>query len=312
MRDLLTHLTIPNAEGSSPLPSLLWTALDGLEQAHIRQGAGRAAMPSLDEWSNLLRALDAKGVDARELPAMLRLSRRAVRTRVTAGVRKGWVEVSKYGRGRTVARLTARGSEVAARWQPLQEAAEERWTRDLGTVRAARLRAVLEVAVARIPLELPHYPASYGLADASITGGYGQDWKSVPRSPGDTVSFLPVGALLSELIVAFAMDYETRSPVALSLSTTILLRIPPQGCAIEEIGHSVGVSALHRHGFVRIERQRGTGVIHLTSNGTAVRENYHDRIKAVETEWRDRPGGRAVLALRTALEAVVTAVLPPH
>jgi hypothetical protein len=54
-----------------------------------------------------------------------------------------------------------------------------------------------------------------------------------------------------------------------------------------------------------------TGMIYLTSEGTSVRENYHDRIKAIEREWRDRLGGRTVPALRTALEAVVTAALPP-
>jgi hypothetical protein len=108
------------------------------------------------------------------------------------------------------------------------------------------------------------------------------------------------------------MDYETRSPVALSLSAAILVRIPAEGRPMEALGHSVGVSALRRHGFVRVEHQRGTWMIYLTSEGTSVRENYHDRIKAVEREWRDRLGGRTGPALRTALEAVVTAALPPH
>ena len=42
----------------------------------------------------------------------------------------------------------------------------------------------------------------------------------MPREGGDTVSHLPLSALVSEALVAFAMDYEEESPVALSLSTT--------------------------------------------------------------------------------------------
>jgi len=57
------------------------------------------------------------------------------------------------------------------------------------------LRNSLEEVVAAIPLEHPHYPASYAAADASITGGNGLDWKAVSRGDGDTVSSLPRSAL---------------------------------------------------------------------------------------------------------------------
>jgi hypothetical protein len=137
------------------LPSLLWTAQCGLERAYIAEGAGSGHMPSLDHWANLQRALDEAGIDRRELPAILRLSRRAVRSRVLSAARNGWVEEMRLGRGRATVRLTARGSDIAARWKPLQDAAEERWQAKVGADRTARLRQALEETVSALPWSIP-------------------------------------------------------------------------------------------------------------------------------------------------------------
>jgi hypothetical protein len=176
---------------SDTLPSLLWAALDGLERAYVDEGAGR--MPSLEQWANLLRVLDDRGVRYRELPALLRLSKRAVRSRLSSAIRNGWVEELKSGRDQATVRLTVFGFDVGARWKPLQDSAEDRWREKVGADRTSRLRPSLEELVAMMPLEHPHYPASYGAAD----GGNGQDWKGVPRKNGDTVSHLPLSALIS-------------------------------------------------------------------------------------------------------------------
>jgi len=211
----------------------------------------------------------------------------------------------RLGRGQATLRLSARGSDIAARWVPLQHAAEERWRAKVGVDRTARLRGALESTVSALPLEHPHYPASYGAADASITGGDGQDWKPVPREGGDTVSQLPLSALISEALVAFAMDYEEKSPVALSLSATVIKRIPPQGRPLREIGNPVGISALERHGFVRVVGDKGSETATLTPKGHAVSEAYRERVREVESDWRDRFGDETVTSLRRALADVV-------
>jgi hypothetical protein len=193
------------------------------------------------------------------------LSKRAVRSRVSLAARHGLVEELKASRGGGIVRLTLRGSDVAARWKALQQAAEERWQATVGTHWSGKLlRASLEDLVAALPLEHPHYPASYGAADASITGGNGEDWKAVPRVDGDTVSDLPLSALISESLVAFAMQYEEQSPVALSLSTDVIRRIPVGGRPRRELATSPGVSALIRHGFVRVSGASGKEIASLT------------------------------------------------
>jgi hypothetical protein len=289
---------------SATLPALLWTAFGGLERAYIREGAGADGMPLLDQWANLIRALNLAGTDRRELPTIVRLSKRAVRSRISLATRNGWVEELKLTRGQTTVRLTALGSVVATRWRSLQHAAEERWRAEVGADRTSKLRASLEQITARLPLEHPQYPASYGAADASITGGNGRDWKAVPRKSGSSFSDLALSALLSQALVAFAMNYEKRSPVALSLSAIVIKRIPLEGRPLHGLGPSAGISALDRHGFVRLSGNKGGEVIYLTRKGVAVRDAYNERIQAVEAEWRNGFGNGLVTALRLALEDV--------
>lgn len=201
-------------------------------------------------------------------------------------------------------RLTASGSDVAARWTLLQDSAENQWRAKVDVARFDKLRASLENVVAALPLEHPHYPASYGAADASVTGGNGQDWKTVPREGGDTVSDLPLSALLSQALVAFAMGYEENSPVALSLSIAVIKRIPAGGSPVQGLGNSAGISALIRHGFVRVEGDEDSEVAHLTPKDLAVSCACDERIQAVETKWRNEFGTEIVNALRQALNDV--------
>lgn len=254
-------------------------------------------MPSLAQWSNLLRVLDTDGVEHRELPTLLRLSRRAVRSRLGAAGRLGWT-----GESRGMAYLTADGSRVATDWSLLRQSAEERWRNAVSAGRAGRLRDALTNLVAVLPLEHPHYPAGYGVADASITGGPGQDWKPVHRERGDTVSALATAALLSQAIVAFAMAYEEMAPVSLLVSDRVIDRVPTDGCPAQQFGLPDGVSALVRHGY--LDQQRT--VVRLTDRGRAVRDAYRERLHAVERQWRERFGDEVVTQLRDVLGEIAT------
>ena len=66
----------------------------------------------------------------------------------------------------------------------------------------------------------------------------------------------------------------------------------------------MGVSALERHGFVRVIGAGGSDIVTLTTNGRAVSEAYGERVRAVEADWRDRFGDENVASLRRALADV--------
>ncbi|HLH03846.1 MAG TPA: hypothetical protein VKX25_13830 [Bryobacteraceae bacterium] len=270
--------------------------LDGLERAYIAEGAGHAGMPSLDEWANLLRVIEERGVERRDLPRLLRLSKRAVRTRLATALRRGWIT------GDRRVSLTKSGAEIARCWRRLEAQAEAHWCERTGAENARQLRTALEVFVSQLPLEHPHYPANYGLVDASITGGSGMDWRAVPRAAGDTLCELSMTALLAQTAVAFAMEYEQRSPVALAWNGSMLQRIPPEGRAAREVGANVAVAALRRHGFLT-----GEDVLRLTARGRAASEGHAAWIREVEAEWRERFGAERMAALQQALERAAAA-----
>jgi hypothetical protein len=287
---------------SSPLPLALYTVLRGLERTYLEEDVGSPAVPALDLWANLLRVIDAAGIDRRKLPVLLRLSVRAVRTRVSTAVRRDWVEELKSDQNGRIVRLTSYGSVLAVRCKNLLQSAEDVWQTKVGLHVSNQLRTALEDLVAAFPLEHPHYPASYGLADARITGGNGVDWTPVYRTGTNTVSHLSLSALLSQALVAFAMQYEELSPVALSLSADVIRQIPAEGRPLQELGRSPGVSALIRHGFIRVSGSRGREIALLTKNGLKVHGEYEKRIHTVATSWQRQFGKHRVAALIFALE----------
>jgi hypothetical protein len=178
----------------------------------------------------------------------------------------------------------------------------------VGVDRSKRLRASLEKIVSAFPLEHPHYPSSYGSADASVTGGNGEDWKPVFRNKGDSVSSLSISSLVAQTLMAFAIDYERVPPVALALSASVIMHIPPKGRLVNELGNSVGVAALIRHGFLRVTGERDRLTAFLTQRGQTVNARYDERIGAVETDWCERFGNVAVAQLRRTLEEVTGTV----
>ena len=290
------------------LISALSTALRELERAYILERDQFDGIPTIDEWANLLRVLGSTPTDNPKLPAMVRLSKRAVRSRVLSALRKGWIQEAKLGPGVMTVRLTERGCKVANSWNSLQARAEERWRSEIGIERFDTLLRSLGGCVSLLPFEYPHYPASYGAADASITGGNGVDWTGVPRTNRASVLGLPMLALLSQALVAFAMSYEDRSPVALSLSSAVIRLIPPEGCSRKGLGHSVGISALMRHGFLRSDINRGNEFLYLTPSGASVQELYDQRISAVEAEWRLLFGDDTFVELELAVKSIVRAL----
>ena len=194
-------------DGVGDSPHIAWAVLGALERAYIDEGAGVGSMPSLDQWANLIRVIGSAGTNLRKLPAKVRLSKRAVRSRLSSAARHGFVEEVTSGRGQTAVRLTVQGAEIAARWRLLQDAAEEKWRAQIGMGRTDSLRSCLERVVAIMQLEHPHYPASYGAADASIMGGNGKDWEGVPPQDRRQRFNLPLSALLSQTVVAFTRNY---------------------------------------------------------------------------------------------------------
>ena len=313
---------MPRAE-VPPIPVLLSHVLGSLTAGLEEVVNKKQEMPSLAVWSNVLRCVvDGKrdGIDDRELPEAARISKRLAVAAVKGSARRGWLDVEPItGAGKHSRVHLSKVGWVAARaWPEKLASLDDDWKR-------SALRTAFEELVGQLPFELPHFPASYGTADISASGApwavrnkqnkkddlplHGTDWKPVFRGEGDTVSHLPLTALLSQALMAFTIDYENGVRWSLAGTALLLPHIDADPRPLENLpeGHGIagnGKSGPERHGVVSVTsdpKDARRKLVALTSLGTAIKTHHPVRLDAVEKEWRERFGDRLIDDLCDAL-----------
>jgi hypothetical protein len=309
------------------LAVLLSRVLGGLT-ADLRQPSDPAnSVASLAVWSNVLRCV-GDGCSERGLAQEARISKRLATSAVTGAARRGWLTASPGTAGREL-RLTNVGRTSTDVWQERLSALDAEWSH-------SSLRTALESLVAQFPVELPYFPASYGAADPSAIGGsfvpaspdhdvpaHGRDWRPVVRGDGDTVSAVPLTGLLSQALVAFAIEYEARPRWPLASTTLVVqhLRAEPTPLADVPGDHGIagnGKSLLERHGVAVVTTDPTNPkrrLVQLTPRGDAIRRNHVHALAECEAAWRERFDDDVVADLRTALSAsrwASNSTLPDH
>ena len=320
----------PAALSRAPLPTLLGRALGAFTRAYERSRREDVPIPQLGAWATVLRVVDAKGTDQEAIVRRAVASKRAVVVIVGRLERLGVLGVEsrsvegRRGKARIV-RLTPAGEAARKAAAALADEVEEHWRQRYGGDTVDRLRVALSGVVDQFPVELPHHVTGYGAADPSVTGGdyvledpgppripaRGQDWPVVRREPGDTSRELPLPALLSQTLAAFAIDYERERLGSLQLVSNFLRFVPDDGIALAEARTLGGVSGngktLHeRHLDVVVEPGSGRDPrrrVHLTPKGRRMRDAYPHLVGEVEDRWRDEYR-EAVPALRSSLTSM--------
>ena len=315
-----------------PLNELLSDVLLALTREYEEAGAGDDPPPSLLLWSGLLRGLRPEGITVGQLTREVRLSKRAVLGWLGPGATWGYLVTERDGRARIGDRVdvTDKWRAAAGEWGGVEAAALKAWRKRVGAPAAKELRAALEDLVSRFGLELPHYPVGYGPVDWSMLGGsyrpakpgppripaHGADWSPVLRGDGDTVSELPIPALVSQALVWFQMEGESIG-VYPQLVIDVLRRIPPSGVPLESqppLGRATGdgKSGFERHGVLKVKTdKRGQKRVHLTGLSKMLLQRYESGPEQIEGDWRDEYGRAVVDRLRAALEATAASLDPP-
>lgn len=312
-----------------PLPTLLGRAIGAftLDYDHAR---GEHSLPQLGTWANVLRVIDGEGTDQRQLARRSVISRRAAEVVVTRLERFRRVAVEKQAikgkRGKTkLVRLTASGAAGTALAGARVDMVQADWRQRFGGNAVDRLRDALSAVVDRLPVELPHYPAGYGAGDPSVTGGdyvpedpgppripaHGQDWPVVLREPGSDTRHLPLPALLSQVLAAFAIDYEREQFGSLPAASNFLRLVGDDGMTLGRAQVLGGVSgngkSLHeRHRDVVVEPGRPRDMsrrVFLTPKGRRVRDAYPNLVMEIEDQWHKQYAA-AIPPMRTTLMAM--------
>lgn len=304
------------------LPTLVGRPLAALARevaaAHVRPRC------RLAWWADVLRVFDGEPVPQREFRARTRVSSRVTTPALRAFSQWGWVVVEGEPR-RKVVRLTDRGRDVASVWRAVPADVEGRWRASFGSERIDRLRAALAALVGQLPLELPHYPATYGFADqtvaaalgsdmARLAGGglkpgvdHGADWRPVLRAgtgaEAGELDDLPLHSLLSQALVGFALDYEGEDHGAFEVAATVLRHVGDDGTPLvpplfpeglpRKAEYTVPRFALGEVDRVR-DRGRRAEVLRLGERGRAWRDAYAPTVARVTAAWRASYGAAVV------------------
>ena len=314
----------------TPLPTLLGRVLGTFTRDYDRARGEDGAVPQLPAWANVLRVIDPGGTDQQDIVPRAVVAQRIARIAVARLERRGRVVVEprtipgRRGKARIVL-LTDEGATARTRAERLVATLHDDWRQRFGDDAIDRLRDALASVVNRLPIELPHHVTGYGEGDPSVTGGdyypeqagppripaHGQEWPVVLRETGSDASSLPLPALLSQVLAAFAIDYDRERLGGLNRTSNFLRFVADEGMTLERAQTLGGVSGngktLHeRHLDVVVEPGRPrdmTRRVYPTPKSRRARDAYPHLVMEIEKGWSDAYGD-AIPALRAVLETV--------
>jgi DNA-binding MarR family transcriptional regulator len=217
-----------------------------------------------------------------------------------------------------VLRATAAGLRAREIWRPLPEFVEQRWRERLGADQLSRLRDPLTSMVSRLDPGLPDCLPILGAALLS----QGPDSRLPPRPDGTAPEALPLSALLSRVLLAFALEYEREAGLSLAVAANVLRVLRAEGTRLRDLPALTGTSTesvrwalgiLTRRDLAAEEpdpaASRGK-VARLTPRGVDAQHLYHELTGTIERHWHDRFTPGVTGALRASLEPLAAGQPP--
>jgi len=349
------HGASPASQGRPPLSALLSQALVAFtieadnEAEHrlphrttnygISPGAAAASrggpwLTSLLMWANCLRFLPDDGITLAEL-------RRRAKTDTNLDGMRRWRYVTytpepvrgKSPRPDAIVRPTAAGGLARDIWRDVTEEVEARWRDRFGAETIDALRAALAGIAADLDPALPDcLPIlGYGLYSRTPvmdTSGSAASTDAASAAAAPRAVDLPLWALLSKVLLAFAVEYERDPRPSLAIGANVLRVLTADSVRTRDIKSLAGISkesvamalgVLTKAGLVTADPVIGGPdpaggrfkITRLTDRGVAARDEYPALTADIEGRWRTRFGPGRVTALRAALEPLAAGDPPP-
>ena len=275
---------------------------------------------SLVMWTNCMQFVGEDGITVRRLEELARTN-----TNLNAMQPWGYIRVApdpadsrpKPPRSGWVIRATTAGRKAQEIWRPLFGVIEKRWQERFGKDEIERLRKSLCDVISQFDIELPDcLPIlGYGLFSK------GHDYKR--RAPGtrkdedNDGSTLPLSALLSRALLAFALEFEAESELSLAISANVVRVLDEKGVRVRDLPRISGVAKeqikialgfLQKRGCVVIvsdPASRTAKLARLTPKGLRAQPSYHQLVGVIEERWQARFGKDCTRELRNSLERLV-------
>jgi DNA-binding MarR family transcriptional regulator len=264
-------------------------------------------------WANFMQFAGGDGVPLREIDDLARITN-------PAGLERwGYITVRPDPadqrpappRRDWIVRPTRAGRRAQEVWEPLAGIIEGRWRDRFGAEAITALRDALQALLTRAGGELPRYlPVVRNEMFAEVAGFR-------PRPPASGADARPdLSVLLSQVLLAFTLDFERESALSLPICTNALRVLTERGVPVRDLPQLTGVSkeALGMAAGVLARRScavtgpdpaasRGK-LVHLTPGGRAAQDDCTRLLDAVERRWRARYGATQIGALRRSLQSV--------
>src|SRR5690349_9412989 len=293
--------------------------------SHGASGPGDGApapwLVSLAMWENCMRYITGEPTTVGDLEARARTG-----TNLDGMRRWGYLTIDGTARKvhsarpgpAAVLRATAGGLRAREVWRPLPGFIEQRWRDRLGADQLSRLRDPLISMVSRLDPGLPDCLPILGPALLS----QGPDPRLPPRPDGTAPEALPLSALLSRALLAFALEYEREAGLALAVAANVLRVLGSEGTRLRDLPALTGTSkesvrwalGILTRGDLAAEEpdpaaSRGK-VARLTPEGLGAQHLYHELTGTIERRWHDRFTPDVTGALRASLEPLTVSQSP--
>ena len=258
---------------------------------------------SLVMWSNCMQFVGEDGVRVGELEELAR-----TKTNLDGMERWGYVTVEpdpadqrpKPPRSDWVIRATPAGRKAQEVWRPLFGMIEELWQERFGEDEIDQLRKSLLALIAQIDVDLPDcLPIlEYGLFSRRLD----RKRRKATERQVDSGTRLPLPALLSKVLLAFALQFEHDSDLSLAISANLVRVLDEKGIPVRDLPRLAGVSKeaikmamgiLTKGRYVVVESDpvaARTKLIRLTPKGQAAKDAYLRRLAFIEQRWQERFG----------------------
>ena len=290
--------------------------LDNEFERRMGEAGYFGARLSLVVWANLMRFAGEGAVSVRDLAAQALAPGNRMKFELGCLERWGFVVLrpdsgsehrAGWGSGRGIraewmVRLTPKGLTASRIWPPLFGEIEQRWERRFGQSEIGRLRRTLQGVADKLDVELPQGLPAHWLGTQEFPPRVERGEKS-----------LPVPTLLSQVLLAFRLEFDGESPAPLVHCANTLRVLGETPIRMAEIprltGGSPETSALgwQLKPYVVVTpdaaAKRGK-VVRLSPRGLMAQEAYHRLNGEIEKRWEERFGKEAIGLLRESLQGL--------
>ncbi len=254
---------------------------------------------SLVMWSKCLRFVPPEGVRAVELESLAR-----TKTNLDGMRRWGYVTVTKE----SLIRLTPAGQKADQIWREIFPIMDKRWQARFGQGTIEQLHKTLQALISQ--MDIDHLP------DCLPVLGYGLFSQPSARKPiAGQPHDVTLPALLSRVLLAFAIEFERDSPCSLAIAANVLRVLTENGVRVRDLPVLSGVSAesinmalgiLQKKKFAKVTSDAASRakLVLLTPLGQEAQEACFERVAAIEIRWKEQWGAN-IQQLRDLLEQLL-------